>query len=805
MFMSSKFTEKAESALNRSVVLAESFGHTYIGTEHLLLALCEDETSCSAIILSKFKINFDRILKTIREYSGVGEKSSLSSKNTTPRCRRVVENSYKICKKSSSEKIGTEHLLYALLDENEGICFKILIRCNAEPQIIKEEVISFLKKSEKNLFDLPRLQDQSIPNLNKYGKNMTKLAEAGKYDPVVGRDSETERIIRILTRKTKNNPVLIGEAGVGKTAIIEGLAQRIAQGNVPDLLKNKTIVSVDLTSMVAGAKYRGDFEERIKTIVNEAEKNKSVVLFIDEIHNIVGAGSAEGAIDAANILKPELSRGEIQIIGATTLSEYKKYIEKDSALERRFQPVFIEEPSIEGAISILEGIRQRYELHHNVIIDDSAIRCAVTLSERYIQDRFLPDKAIDLLDEACALASLSVDQNNSKMNNTEENVRQKAFDEKNALVGNTFERSLDISEHLRLYGAELGVLKECLPSPVIKKTVTENEIKAVINEMAGLKSNFLRDKDLLAIKEKLSSAVVGQEKAISALYNTITRSLAGINEPDRPRGVFMFVGESGVGKTELALALGNAIFGSEDSVIRYDMSEYSEPNATTRLIGASPGYVGYDDANSALERVRRRPYSVILLDEVDKAHPDVLSLFLQVFDNGTLTDNMGRTISFKNSYIVMTSNAGTEKQGIGGNMGFVYSDEKESCTESLRAYFKTEFLNRIDEIIPFSSLKLSDLEDIASRRIEDSLKKIGHLGLTVKISDEVPNQIAKLCKKEKLGARPIIRLLNSNIINKIAAELLMNVDAKDIIIKFFVSGENIVHEVEKRTTEKIGV
>ena len=454
--MSSKFTEKAEKALNRAVLLAEDLGHNYIGTEHLLLALSEDEKSCSAMLLKKYKLDFISIKKAIIDYSGFGSKSSLTSKDTTPRCRRVVENSYKISKKHSSERIGTEHILYALLDEREGISLKVISKLSVDASAIKEDVGIFLKNVERNISITEPTAEVSLPNLKKYGKNMTKLAQNGGFDPVIGRDKETERIIRILTRKSKNNPVLIGEAGVGKTAIVEGLALKIAEGNVPHSLKNKTVISVDLTSMVAGAKYRGDFEERIKNIVAEAEKNKSIILFIDEIHTIVGAGAAEGAVDAANILKPELARGEIQVIGATTLSEYRKYIEKDAALERRFQPVMVEEPSTEGAIKILRGIKGKYEEHHNIIIEDDAIRCAVTMSERYIQDRFLPDKAIDILDEACALASISKSLCDEEMPKLEDKLRQIDSDKQKALINHDYELAINLGELEKIYNAELS-------------------------------------------------------------------------------------------------------------------------------------------------------------------------------------------------------------------------------------------------------------------------------------------------------------------------------------------------------------
>lgn len=801
--MGSKFTEKAESALNRAVSLAENFGHTYIGTEHLLLALCEDENACSSIILARFKVDFDKIYNAISNYSGTGVKSVLSSKNTTPRCRRVVESSYKISKKYSSEKIGTEHLLFALLDESEGISIKILTKCGFDPHLIKEEVGLFLKKSEKILYGTPSASEHPIPNLTKYGKNMTKLAETGKFDPVIGREKETERVIRILTRKTKNNPVLIGEAGVGKTAIIEGLAQRIVSGNVPEVLRGKIIISIDLTSMVAGAKYRGDFEERIKNIVSESEKNKSVILFIDEIHTIVGAGSAEGAIDAANILKPELSRGEIQILGATTLAEYKKYIEKDSALERRFQPVMVEEPDVDGAIEILNGIKGRYEAHHRIKIDDSAIRAAVTMSERYIQDRFLPDKAIDILDEACAFASLSSLCEVQKESDLREKIQQIQSDKKEAILEHDFERAIDLSEHLKIINAELCPFEAKSTSMITKNTVTEKEIREVIYEITGIRPKLGVDLPYPNIKEKLISSVVGQERAIDSLCNAFARSIAGINDPEHPRGVFMFVGKSGVGKTALAKAFGKAVLNTEDAVLRYDMSEFSEPNAVSKFIGASPGYVGYDDTNSALEKIRKHPYSVVLLDEIDKAHPDVLSLFLQVFDTGILTDASGRKISFKNSYVIMTSNHGSEALNKSPSVGFIDECNKSRITENLKKYFKSEFLNRIDEIIPFNSLETDSLEIIAKNTVNSFINKSYDLGIDITVNENVYHRIAELCKGEALGARPISRIVTASIINPIAEILINGSNPEKTKVVFSISDEKIVYRIQKKEYEKI--
>ena len=602
--MSNNFTDKAEAALNRALTLAQEYGHTYIGSEHILLALAEDQGSCSSILLRKHKVGSEQIGCAVKESSGVCAKSTLSSKDTTPRSRHILESAYKFSRKYGSARIGTEHILLAILDERDSVACKILLRIGCDTVTLKDDVITFLKNVEKGL-NYVESKDLNLPNLTKYAKNLTLLARSGKFDPVIGRDRETERVIRILARKNKNNPCLIGEAGVGKTAIVEGLALRIAEGNVPYSLIGKTIFSVDLTSMVAGSKYRGDFEERIKNIMDEASKNKSVILFIDEIHTIVGAGSAEGAIDAANIIKPELSRGDIQLIGATTPSEYRKYIEKDSALERRFQPVIVEEPTLEGTVEILKGLKERYEKYHNINIDPSALYAAASLSQRYIQDRFLPDKAIDLLDEACAkksVVSINVEQKNA---NTNFNTRQKATDLE-LMLSDTYSGEIYFKDQTE------------------KETVSEESIIDILREVTGIEiSRASNTPEYSDLKTRLSQMVVGQDDAVRAVCAAVKRSFAGINDPMKPRGIFLFIGQSGVGKSELAKALAEALFGKSDSLISYDMSEFSEPYSVSKLIGSAPGYVGYDDTNHSLERIRRHPYSVILLDEIEKAHPDV--------------------------------------------------------------------------------------------------------------------------------------------------------------------------------------
>ena len=771
--MSNNFTQKAENALNRSVNLAEEFGHTYIGTEHVLLALAEDEDSTASVMMKKHKITTEKLCFAIKEYSGVGSQTKLMSKDTTPKCRKLLEISYKIAKKNSSEKIGTEHLLLAILDERECVAAKILSKIDADVIGLKESLSVYLRSLGRAALNAEPVSESAIPNLLKYGKNITALAERGELDPVIGRDEETDRVIRILLRKTKNNPCLIGEAGVGKTAIVEGLAERIAEGRVPESLRNKKIFSVDLTSMVAGAKYRGDFEERIKNIMAEASKNKSIILFIDEIHTIVGAGAAEGAIDAANIMKPDLSRGDIQLIGATTLAEYRKYIEKDAALERRFQPVIVEEPSVERTIEILKGLKYGLERHHNVYITDEAISAAATLSERYIQDRFLPDKSIDLLDEACALASTSSIVENHKTSKIRENIRQTAIKRKNAINNREYELAISLREAEKAYADEL---KLCLGNgekntPI--KSVSKDHVISIIKEITGIDHSVQNDRNGHSIFDRLSSSIVGQNDAVERLSSAVKRSFAGLNSPTKPRGIFLFLGESGVGKTALALALTKELFSCSDALIRYDFSEYSEPSAVTKLLGASPGYVGYDDQISPLEKVRKHPYSVVLLDEIEKAHPDVLSLFLGVFDNGFITDASGRKISFRNTYIIMTSNIGSDFLKNQKKTGFIQGNNDADIQKKLRGYFKNEFINRIDEIILFSSLSAEDLKEIAKIKISEMNERLTTVGINLLIDKEIYDVLSKKVLLDNgFGARPLNRLIISDIENKIATMLV---------------------------------
>jgi len=802
--MGTKFTEKAENALNKAVKLAEGFGHTYVGSEHILLSISMDDGCCGAGILKKRKISSESLEQAIRKTTGIGNRTKLTSKDTTPRCRRILESSYKIAKKYCSEKIGTEHILYAILDEGESVAEKILLLLNIDIASLKDDVHVFLKTSlivsEISGYD----KEQGLPNLLKYGINMVKRAELEQYDPVIGRNKETERLIRILTRKNKNNPCLIGEPGVGKTAIVEGLAKRIACGAVPPQLKGKLLISLDLSSMVAGAKYRGDFEERIKNILNEAAKNKSVILFIDEIHTIVGAGSAEGAIDAANIMKPQLSRGDIRVIGATTISEYRKYIEKDGALERRFQPIIIEEPDEIKTAEILHGIKNKYESYYNLNISDKAIDAAIDLSKKYIHDRRFPDKAIDLLDEACAMVTSKV-QNDDKslfsLYNLGQNVggRSMMLDDKHKYFSKTKlynKAKEDNFTDLDLIVKD-GFSEDYKDNDYQKSTVLEDDVKSVAYELFSNPKVMTSEKPE-CLRKLLRKRVYGQEKAIDEIISAVAKNIIGICDDDRPLGIFLFVGESGVGKTELAKAMCEGLYGNEEYLVTLDMSEYSEQSAVSKIIGSAPGYVGYDEDNSILERIRRHPYSVLLLDEIDKAHSDVIALFLQVFDSASITDSAGRKISFRNTYIIMTSNKG--ENATSEKIGFVGNNLSLNYYEVLKNVFSSEFLNRIDAIIPFSPLGINALSSIAEIQLEERVNKLFGLGYHIEIGDGVVDYLAKMAKKNGGGARSLKRMVSSSIDSQIAT-IIASGQAKtgDIIKVYYISDcddEKIIAKVE---------
>lgn len=796
--MSSKFTEKAEKALNNAQKSAESFGHTYIGSEHLLLSLSTDSLSCSFAILSKCGITKEKIEEGIREYSGLGTKSKLTSKDMTPRCKKIIENSYKNILKYSSQKIGTEHLLLSIVEQKDSVAVKILEYCNADMVMLKDELITFLRTTDRNV--APKKIADGLSSLTQYGKNLIKDAAEGKIDPVIGRDKETDRVIRILSRRTKNNPCLIGEAGVGKTAIVEGLAKRISEGLVPESLKEKIIYSVDLTSVVAGAKYRGDFEERIKSIIAEAAKNPLIILFIDEIHTIVGAGAAEGAIDAANILKPELARGNIQLIGATTLTEYRKYIEKDPALERRFQPLLVEETDTDATVKILSELKESYEKHHSVIIDDSAISAAVTLSKRYIQDRYLPDKALDLLDEACAkvgLKSAAISDYSLKLR---DKIRQISSYKENAVRNKDFRLASELHEKESEYIKNLHFESERATNKTEPMHVTVDDVKAIVTEMTGISVSDLDRRDTAnSLRQKLSREVIGQEKAVELLSCAVLRSKVGLSDPEKPRGVFLFIGESGVGKTALGHALAKALFPDKNSLIKLDMSEFGEKHAVSKIIGAPPGYVGYEDGGALTEKVRRHPYSVILFDEIEKAAPEVQNLLLQIMDEGVLTDSTGRHISFKHSYIIMTSNIGAEGLYKNSRPGFISSmnvSERTAVLDKLKEHLKPEFINRIDEIIPFSRLSEETLVRIADTFMKKLGKKLSEIGISLIYTEAVCDYIAKKGQNAGFGARPVARLVTQELENRISSAVI---ESEDKISEIYIE----IEENELKITPKL--
>lgn len=775
--MSNRFTDKAERALNNAIKIAEELGHTYIGSEHILLSLSKEEDSTAGSILKKYGITHKLLEQTVKNYSGFGSKSTLSPKDMTPCCKKIVENSYKVSVRYGAVKIGTEHVLLAIMEEKSTVALKLLSLKNADTVGITDELLTVLRTAERNNPKNKPQSDNVQSPLKQYGKNLTALALQEKFDPVIGREKETERVIRILSRKNKNNPCLIGEAGVGKTAIVEGLAYRIAKKQVPLQLIDKEIICIDLSSMVSGTKYRGDFEERIKATINEAVAAKNIILFIDEVHTIVGAGAAEGAIDAANILKPQLSRAEIQLIGATTFAEYHRYIEKDAALERRFQPVIVEEPTEEDTIAILMGVKERYEKHHNVKISEEAVKTAVSLSNRYIRDRFLPDKALDVIDEAAAKLNSQMFAVSSTgfFDNTEFNIEQ--FKDNDNIKNSYNEESL-------------------LP------TVTEKSVKEIINEMTGipiwgLEGNAKSEE----LKTSLSRKIIGQDFAIETLAAAVMRSKLGINSPDRPKGVFMFLGGSGVGKTELAKALAEELFFDKNSFFSFDMSEFSEKNSVNKFIGSPPGYVGYEEGGGLTEKIRRHPYSVVLFDEIEKAHPDVLDLFLQITDTGTLTDSQGRSVSFKNCYIIFTSNVGASS--IQKSIGFVNSksEKVKNLKNKLKEFFRIEFLNRIDEIIPFSQINKATMSKIATNKLIELKERVKKIGISLTFTDDVAINLSEKCSDESYGARELIRLITNDIENLISSYIINNESKKNYNLIIYVEDG----EIKAKEKSAVGV
>ncbi|MGN0502771.1 MAG: ATP-dependent Clp protease ATP-binding subunit [Ruminococcus sp.] len=789
------FTQKANSALNLAIESAQDMGHTYVGTEHILLGLLSEGTGVAAAALEQCGVTGDALRDKISTTDGAGMKTTLTPDDFTPRTKRVLKAAMLASARMGNNYVGTEHLLLAVISESDSYAVSFLHELGVSENAIAQAVAGGLQNGgqeggfaeENGGFSGPNGKGQGGSALEKFGRDLTKAAKNGEIDPVIGREKEIERVIQILSRRTKNNPVLIGEPGVGKTAVAEGLALEIANGNVPEILKDKKVVSLDLTGMIAGAKYRGDFEERIKAAIDEVKKSKDTILFIDELHTIVGAGAAEGSADAANILKPSLARGDFQVIGATTLNEYRKYIEKDAALERRFQPVKVGEPTPEQAIEILKGLRDSYEAHHKVKITDEAINAAVTLSSRYIADRYLPDKAIDLIDEGASKVRLATLTSPPDVKSLEDRIADFEKEKASAVNEQDFERAAKLRDEQKEVQTQLDNAKKEWQERQKNSSgeVTAEDIAKIVSDWTGIPVVQLTKEEserLLNMEKVLHERVIGQDEAVSAISKAIRRGRVGLKDPKRPVGSFIFLGPTGVGKTELCKALAQAMFGDENAMLRLDMSEYMEKHTVSKLIGSPPGYVGFEEGGQLTEKVRRKPYSVVLFDEIEKAHPDVFNMLLQILEDGRLTDSQGRTVDFKNTVIIMTSNVGarmiTEKQKA---LGFT-SDENEKEQDSkdikelvmgeLRNVFRPEFLNRVDDIIVFNKLTQDEIKQIATKMLDTLAKRLEKLDIRITFTDEAVTAIADKGFDENYGARPLRRAIQSEIEDALSEKML---------------------------------
>ena len=811
-----KFTKRAEKAIEIANELAVELGHDYIGTEHLLYGLVKEGSGVASKVLENQGVSPEAILNEIEDLVGRGEETEQEDTTIgfTPRTKRVIENAFVEARKLGVDYIGTEHLLIGIMREGDSIAVRIMLNLQVNPQRLYNEIVKVINEDEAvGKIDQNKANSKSnnsfhqTTTLNQFGSDLTKQAEEGKLDPVIGRKNEIERVTQILSRRTKNNPCLIGEPGVGKTAVAEGLAQRIVAEDVPEPLKGKRVVSLDISSMVAGAKYRGDFEERIKKCLNEVKKAGDVILFIDEIHTIVGAGSAEGAVDAANILKPLLARGEVQVIGATTLNEYRKYIEKDSALERRFSPVTVAEPTPEDTMKILEGLRDKYEAHHNVKITKEAIEAAVNLSVRYINDRFLPDKAIDLIDEAASRVRMKTYTMPDSIKTLEESLEVIKQDKEEAIRKQDFEKAAKLRDKQHSSEEKLEKEKQKWANKNSKSVVqlTGEDIAEVISNWTRIPVQKITEDENVKLKnleKTLHERVVGQNEAVEAVAKAIRRSRVGLQDPNRPIGSFLFLGPTGVGKTELSKALAQSLFGSSDSMIRIDMSEYMEPHSVAKLIGSPPGYVGYDDGGQLTEKIRRQPYSVILFDEIEKAHPDVMNMLLQILDDGRLTDSNGRAVNFKNTVIIMTSNVGARLITDKKSLGFAESKKEEEKEEQkeyeaikkevmaeLKRQFRPEFINRIDEIIVFHKLQKQEMLQIVDIMLKEVQKRMEKQDILIEIDEAVIDKIMEKGIDQNFGARPLRRTIQTMVEDKIAESILDGVIQKGHKTKMTV-GEN---------------
>ncbi len=794
MYQFKGFTEKANKALNLAIESAEEMRHNYVGTEHILYGLVKEGSGVAATALNECGVTEDALREKLESINGTMSLVELTPDDFTPRTKRVLRAAVIISSKTGYTYVGTEHLLLAILSESDSYAVAFLEELGVSVERLAQAVSKGMQGGADEGFG--GFENESAPNgsqkggsaLDKFGRDLTQAAKNGEIDPVIGREKEIQRVIQILSRRTKNNPVLIGEPGVGKTAVAEGLALEIAKGNVPEILKDKRVVSLDLTGMVAGAKYRGDFEERIKAAIDEVKKSKNTILFIDELHTIVGAGAAEGSADAANILKPSLARGDFQVIGATTLNEYRKYIEKDAALERRFQPVKVGEPTPEQAVQILKGLRDSYEAHHKVKITDEAINAAVTLSSRYIADRYLPDKAIDLIDEGASkvrLASLTSPDNVKEL---EDEIADYEKEKASAINEQDFERAARLRDEQKELQTKLDDAKKKWQEQQKGNSgeVTAEDIAKIVSEWTGIPVVQLTKEEserLLNMENVLHERVIGQSEAVTAIAKAIRRGRVGLKDPKRPVGSFIFLGPTGVGKTELCKALAEAMFGDENAMLRLDMSEYMEKHTVSKLIGSPPGYVGFEEGGQLTEKVRRKPYSVVLFDEIEKAHSDVFNMLLQILEDGRLTDSQGRTVDFKNTIIIMTSNVGarliTEKQS---SLGFNSENEnaeesekkdiKELVTGELRKVFRPEFLNRVDDIIVFNKLNKDEIKQIAVKMLKTLENRLDKMNIKISFTDNAISEIADKGFDENYGARPLRRAIQNEIEDPLSEQML---------------------------------
>jgi len=777
------FTRKAQNALNRALYTASEMGHTCVGSEHLLLGLLSETDSIAERVLAERGVTYDKTKKILSDNIGIGARTNLSASDITPRTKRIIESSASIAVGMGHGYIGTEHMLLALIEEKECFAVRLITEQGAQAADIKRDVMSYFGSSEGNdKQNAKKKADEGLgdaSNLSQFGRNLCKMAKEGKIDPIIGRDNETNRVIQILSRRTKNNPCLIGEPGVGKTAVVEGLAQRIVDGNIPDTLRDKIIVTLDISGMIAGAKYRGEFEERMKNVMDEVRRNPRIILFIDEIHTIIGAGGAEGAVDAANIIKPALARGEMQVIGATTINEYRRHIEKDAALERRFQSVLVGEPTSEEAEKILFGLRDKYEAHHKLKISDDAIRAAVKLSVRYISDRYLPDKAIDLIDEAASKKRILSFTPTADVRDLEAKLKAVTAEKEEAILGEDYEEAARLRDEEKKLHDELATKKEngeAHSSDTL--VIDESDIADIVTSWTGIPVKKLADEEserLVNLDAILKEKIIGQNEAVESIARAIRRGRMGLKDPSRPIGSFIFLGPTGVGKTELSKVLADVMFGTRDSIIRVDMSEYMEKHSVSKLIGSPPGYVGYDEGGQLTEKVRRRPYSVVLFDEFEKANSDVCNMLLQILDDGRLTDGQGRVIDFRNTTIICTANLGFDFAREGHTLGFAtetsetsYDVLREKLLGEAKRAFRPELLNRFDETVVFRKLEKADMGKILRLELAKLAERLKAMHISVTLDRKAADFLVEKGTDSVLGARPLRRVLQDYVEDPLA-------------------------------------